>query len=297
MEPAAPTDTTVTASVESPVVHPLFTELFANADVTLLSKDGFLFPISSETLARVSGWFHTMFTIPQQPSGSPNSSNEPIAVSESADTLAALLSIVSGTSLPHFHDIDFVETLLFTAEKYDMPFPVAILRLALPSFLDTHPVRVYGMACRMSWEAEAQKAVGRILAVNFLSPEKLLELRHVETPYVVKLLSLHERRRVKTNEELDSTVSFNVANTFACCRFCGERCAHTSWAMFKLAWSREPWRVRVLRESGERPSTIPELVALLEAQCKCGGKYYDESASLENLRALARSLPETIEWE
>ncbi len=236
-----------------------------------------------------------MFTIPQNPAGSPNTLNEPIAMSESADILADLLSIVSGTSLPQVHDVDLVETLLFTAEKFDMPLPIAILRLVLPSLMKTHPIRVYGIACRMSWEAEAQEAAARTLAVNLLCPLNLLELRHVETSYVVKLLSLHERRRIQVNEELDSAGTF-AANTDGFCRgLCREPCNRTSWAVFKLAWNREPWRFLGFEDSGERLEDTPELNAVLETKCKCGTKYYDASYTTQKLQALARSLPKTIQ--
>ena len=271
-----------------------------NTDVNLLSNDGYLFPISSQTLARTSGWFRTMFTIPQNSdsSGSPQSSTEHIPMSESSDILAALLSIVSGISLPQMNDIDFVESLLFAAEKYDMSFPIAIIRqLALPSFLESHPIRVYGIACRMYWKEEAQKAAAATLTSNIFSPESLLDLRHVETPHVVNLLSLHEKRRLGVLRGLDDENAFDANSINLKCSSCGEPSSCASWFAFKLAWTREPWRFLrlVLYEIEGRPSNMPELDALLETKCRCGVATFKESYTMQNLRIVARSLPDTIE--
>ena len=285
-------------------MHPVFVGLFPDADVTLLSKDNILFPMSSETLRRTSGWFRTMFSLPQNAQRDKSGASEPISMTESSSVLAGLLSLASGIALPPLNDIDFVDALLFAADKYDMPLPVSLIRVTLPPLLDTSPIRAYGLACRMSWETEAKAAATRTLGIDIMSPENMVHLSTLEPSHLMKLLSLHDRRRREAIDALEGNGVFGANVRGVRCAgikddgtACDELRDPTAWWALKLAWNKEPWRFLALGESTFiQPSSIPELEALLDDRCKrCSRVYYSRASTLENLRNVAAALPQTID--
>ncbi|KAI0778113.1 hypothetical protein BD413DRAFT_608774 [Trametes elegans] len=75
---------------------------------------------------------------------------EPIRMEESAEVLAALLSIVCGVEAPDLDNADLLQSVLAAADKYEIPMPVSVLRTALFS-----PIRLFGLAARMSWGLDA----------------------------------------------------------------------------------------------------------------------------------------------
>lgn len=300
---ATPTDVPEDTAAPAESIHPTFVGLFPDADITLLSKDNFLFPISSETLRRTSGWFRTMFRLPQNAVRPCDNRAEPLSMSECSNVLAGLFSLVSGIALPPLDDIDFVDSLLFAADKYDMPLPIALIRVTIPPLLDASPIRVYGLACRMAWEAEAKAAATRTLAIDIMSPDNISQLGLLEPPHLVKLLLLHDQRRKQAADALEGVGVFSANMRGVRCggtrpdgSACDELRDTTSWWALKLAWHKEPWRFVALGESNFQTSSVPELDAILDDRCKrCSKAYYSRASTLENLKSIAAALPQTIE--
>ncbi|TBU35170.1 hypothetical protein BD311DRAFT_745701, partial [Dichomitus squalens] len=264
-------------------VHSVFAAAFPDGDVTLLSNDDVLFPISSSTLSRASPWFRTMLGLPQN---SPETSGveSVIPVSESSEVLLGLLSMISSISLPTLDNVDSIEPLLHAAEKYEMTMPIAIIRIALRTLVDKSPIRVYDMACRMSWEEEAKAAASCTLRMDILSENTATELARLEGPHLMKLLMLHERRRRLVAAALAVPDLFNAGNK-------------TGRRSLKVAWLTKPWNFVCLGREGDETTAVPsEVELMLEGKCpKCSRNFYQKTCTLENLRGVARSLPQTIE--
>ena len=280
--------------VTGPKAHPAFAAAFPTGDVTLLSRDDVLFPISSSTLSRASPWFRNMLALPQ---GARRTSDaEPyIAMSESSDVLMDLLSMISGISLPTLNNVNTIQPLLYAAEKYEMTMPIAIIRIALQTLVAKHPIRAYGIARHMSWDEEAEAAVRHTLELDIMSEDNARELAHLEGPDLTKLLMLHDRRRKMVAAALADTAQFNVGN-MSDRRCCGDFEDRTTWWNLKMAWVTEPWRFLCLSQLVPGIAALPVEVELaFESKCpKCKRHFYARRDTLEAFKRVARSLPQTI---
>lgn len=284
-------------------VHPAFTQIHPQDDIILLSQDNIRFHIASTTLKRTSGWFRVALTLPQ----TPESTSEPLPMSEPSEVVASLLSIINGTALPPLDDLAHLDAVLAAAEKYDMPLPVALIRALLPTFIPASPIRAYGIACRMDWAPERAQAAAASCALNILARENVREVARLEPPHLERLLALHEARRDALAAALESHIMF-VANVKGKrCRGadpdvgCGELVDHTAWGAFKFACMREPWRLVLLNGTagGHPPAAeVPMLKDLLEDKCpKCGKAYYSVLDTVRNLALIVKELPSTIDLE
>ncbi|KAI0757067.1 hypothetical protein C8Q80DRAFT_1245400 [Daedaleopsis nitida] len=282
--------------------HPLFSS--PDADLVLCSKDNTLFRVSSETLSRTSVWFRTMLSLPQSSS---SSTSETIAVDEDADVLSGLLSIVSGMELPQSSepsDVDILERILNAADKYEMPMAISALRLAFfSSFLDApSPVRLYGIACRMSWEKEAKHASTRTLTLDLFAPSTLPELLALEPTHRDKLIALHRQRREQFLAAIDNSGTFyaNLRVT-PCNRNDGvNRCStvleHGAWFAFKYALVKRLECAPVGEAFDEGFYQMRELWDLRMAHCvMCKRIVYNMPNTLENLQKIVRELPKSVE--
>ncbi|TBU64994.1 hypothetical protein BD310DRAFT_913823 [Dichomitus squalens] len=286
----------------SPIMQPAFHPLSsASAEITLRSKDELFYSVSAETLSRTSAWFRTMLSLPQT---SAESTKEATPMDENGDLIASLLSIVSGTDLPDLGNIDKLEAILQAADKYEMPLAIATLRMALFSpFLHASPIRLYEIACRMSWEREAKLASSRTLTLDLFAPEVMSELVALEPAHRDKLLALHRRRRDALAESLDNTTIFyaNLRGT-PCNRNDGvNRCTapldHGAWSAFKYAFIRRVERGLVGEELDGDFYRMRELWDLRMAHCHvCKRIVYNMPNTLENLQKIVKELPKSIEW-
>jgi hypothetical protein len=110
------------ALIPSDLFHPLFSS--PEGDIILSASGGnTLFRVHSFTLKTTSGWFRTMFSLPQKTSPT---FADVIYLDEDAQTLDALLRMVCGQPVLRLETFDMVESILYAAEKYDMPGPVSI---------------------------------------------------------------------------------------------------------------------------------------------------------------------------
>lgn len=160
------TQALVSKASSAPTYHPVFNS--PEADVVLGSKDSVLFRVHSFTLKTTSGWFGSMFSLPQQEGAS---SPVTVYLDEDSTTLEALLRCVCGLAIPQLESYDVIEPLLYAAEKYDMPGPLSIVRaLVMTPSLLADPLRLYVMGCRYGWEDVAQLAASQTLALNLFDP-------------------------------------------------------------------------------------------------------------------------------
>lgn len=179
----------------------IYHDLFSEGDTVLSPKGGeILFHVYSHTLKMTSGFFRSMFSLPQTAASSASPSNPgtpPIFyLEEDKDTLECLLRMMCGLSLPSIENYEQLDSLLEAVEKYDTPGPLSIIRLlVMTPALQIHPLRLYGVACRFGWESEARHASTQSLTYNILDPELRPLLQRLSTESLLKLLDLHRSRR------------------------------------------------------------------------------------------------------
>ncbi|KAH7905182.1 hypothetical protein BJ138DRAFT_1118697, partial [Hygrophoropsis aurantiaca] len=180
--------------------HPCFAS--PDADIILGAKDRTLFRVHSYTLKTTSGWFRSLFSLPQRPCTSPPATSgftptstsgfastsfsaEVIHLDEDAHTLESLLRMICGLPVHAPTSYDPIDALLFAAEKYDMPGPISLLRILVltPPLLD-QPLRLYAAASRFGWDPEARHASAQTLALNIHAPDHRATLRRLDTDAV-----------------------------------------------------------------------------------------------------------------
>ncbi|KAI0778112.1 hypothetical protein BD413DRAFT_506859 [Trametes elegans] len=290
--------TAANASSPSLAYHPDFAS--PNADVVLRTSDGVQFRTAFELLCRTSAWFRAMFTLPQ---ASGTDRNEPIPVPESAKVLSDLLNIVNGTTLPALDDIDHIEALLAVADKYEMSMVISVIRLVLSSRnLDVSAIRLYGIACRMSWGKEAKEASSRTLTTNLFSAAAQTELAAMEPSHRNKLLDLHRRRRAEFFAALDDEAEFyaNIRGSPCNLRTPGISCTapldHSHWWALKYALMKR-WDEAPLDQGlDETVYRLLEMRDMFAANCfTCKRSIYGMPATIGKINAVIRALPRSVE--
>ncbi|KAI0651781.1 hypothetical protein C8Q79DRAFT_57763 [Trametes meyenii] len=287
-----------TSASTSHNVHPEF--CLTDTDIVLESADDVTFRVCSELLCRASPWFRTMLALPQ---GSPDTEPDPIRMNEPSNVLADLLHIISGTELPPLDDADRIESLLAAADKYEVTMTLSVARLALSSrHLSIPAIRLFGIACGMSWEKEAQDAAARTLTISLLSPEAQTELAALAPAHRDKLLNLHRRRREELLAGLDHRDAFYANMLGGPCNAgdpsnsCTAPLDHSSWWALKYALLKR-WDERPFGEGlDEGFYGLQEVWDMSVARClKCERKIYGMESTVKNLNALVRGLPRTIQ--
>jgi hypothetical protein len=209
-------------------LHPLFSN--SEGDIILASKGGdVLFRTHTFVLKTTSGWFRTMFSLPQK-SGS--ITTDIIYMDEDAPILECLLRMACGLPILPPTNYDAVDLLLFAAEKYDMPGVMSIIRILVmtPSLLD-QPLRLYAVACRFGWEKEAQFASTETLSLDLHSEPYRASLQSLSTPALLNLFQLHRDRREALRTRLDDPPF--VGGGTAVCVACGWQIDYHTWRELK----------------------------------------------------------------
>lgn len=216
-------------SYDSALFHPLFGS--NDGDIILGSKGGdVLFRTHSFTLRTTSGWFRTMFSLPQKQE--PHETRHVIYMDEDASTLESLLRMVSGFPILPLTDYDSVDALLYAADKYDMPGPMSIIRvLVMTPPLQDQPLRLYAAACRFGWEAEAKHASTQTLSLDLHAEEHRMALSGLSTISLLNLFSLHRDRREGLRTRLDDPPF--VGGGTAVCVACGWQIDYHTWRELK----------------------------------------------------------------
>jgi len=210
------------------LLHPLFSN--PDGDIILGSKDGdVLFRTHTFILKTTSGWFRTLFSLPQKCS---SAVPDVIYMDESAAILENLLCMACGLPIMPPTSYDAVDPLLFAAEKYDMPGPLSIIRMLLmtPALLD-EPLRLYAVACRFGWEAEARYASTQTLSLDLHSEPHRASLQSLSTPALLDLFQLHRDRREALRTRLDDPPF--VGGGTAVCVACGYHIDYHTWRELK----------------------------------------------------------------
>ena len=276
------------------VYHSLFSS--PDADVVLATKEGIHFRVHSYTLKNTSGWFRSMFSLPQKDAVQ---DDHPVLiyVDEDAGVLEALLRCVCGLEIPRLDTYDLIEPLLFAAEKYDMPGPPSIVRALVqtPPLLDD-PLRLYALACRNGWYDEAKRASTATLSLNLYRPDYRKTLQKLTSVAILALLDLHRKRREVLRTRLNEPpfVSDSEGST---CSHCGAPVDYHTWRELKYCIVLE-MDARPLGDKVCEPglSEWPEARACWEARCNnCNRVLYDKRETLRVIKECIEQLPSVIE--
>ena len=286
-------DSDTTLPVDNLVYHSSFNS--PDSDTVLGSKDGTFFRVHSYTLKTTSGWFRSMFSLPQHSSGGPSVA---LYVDEDASTLEALLRMVCGLTIPRLDTFEVIEPVLYAAEKYDMPGPLSIIRAILmtgPLLID--PLRLYMIACRYGWEHEARQASTETLTLNLHSSIHRPTLQKLSTDALLNLMDLHHRRRETLRQRLNEH-PFVVDSGETTCANCQSPVNYHTWRELKYA---------IVLEMDVRPlgDTIisgglndwSAAKACWKAECEsCHRVLYDRKETLKGIKECIEQLPAAVEY-
>jgi hypothetical protein len=196
------------------------------ANIVLQSSDGICYRIPSYTLRTTSGFFRDMMTLSQHNTAAPvkGQDSDVIVLGETSKVFGTLLRMIGGLTVPRWGSIDELEDVLVAAEKYDMPGPVATIRLIIttPAFL-SQPLKLYAIAARYGWEDEAKAASKGTLSLSIYDEEHSDVLERIPTSYLLRLFRLHRGRR----DEFQRLVSLSNGNLgIPRCNNCGGNHQH-----------------------------------------------------------------------
>jgi len=129
---------------------------------------------------------------------------------EDATVLEHILRMICGLPLLEIQTHALLSSLLYAAEKYDMPGAMSRLRLyaSVPSPLHDDPIRLYGCARRFNWREEAKTFSFHTLKLNLNDPENRPALITLTAESLLDLIQLRRNRQ----EE------------YACCECLRQRC-------------------------------------------------------------------------
>lgn len=277
----------------SPNYHPLFSS--PEGDITFASKDGSMFfKIHSFVLKTASGFFRTMFSLPQR--AEPQSTGI-MYLEETSETLEHLLRMISGLPLLPIETWDVIDLLLDAIEKYDMPGPLSIIKLLVftPALLN-QPFRLYAVASRFGWAEETVYSSTETLSHNLYSPDIRPFLSRLSTGALLSLFELHRRRRDGMHTCLNSPPF--VSGATSNCANCVTPIDYHTWRELKY---------KIIMEMDARPlgDTVvehgllewPEANACWTAKCPhsgCQRSLYDKAETVRVIRECLDTLPKSV---
>ncbi|PFH48440.1 hypothetical protein AMATHDRAFT_149894 [Amanita thiersii Skay4041] len=303
------------------VCHPRFSS--PDTDIALVSLEGMLFRVRSQTLSTTSALFKTMFSLPQPKSitdeetggfdndTQTNSIPTQIIIHESSENLALILPLLTGLPPPkplHTLSLRSLTNLLLLAEKWDTPGPISYIRNAIngsAGFFNTDPVRMYALARHFGWKEETARAAVGTLSLPIENLEKQWKDVQEGRKDWELLLNLRNRRYELFKVLIESRDRFTAGNNYICVQCGVTKLTTTPWDILKST---------MLREMNNRPlgATLlactqldgefaqwPESETCFRARCpkkECGASYYDKSATLKQIKRCVESLPWDI-WE
>jgi hypothetical protein len=237
-----------------------------------------------------------LLSLPQSPHHNPHP-NDVLYLDEDPLTLEHLFRMISGLPILPIDSYDLIESILYAAEKYDMPGPPSILRTIVlaPVFMN-QPFRLYSIACRYGWVEEARSASENTLKCNIHSPEYKGSLQKLPTDALLDLMQLHRGRRDVLRQRLDDPPF--VPGGIASCVTCDELIDYHTWRELKY---------KIILEMDVRPlgDTIvedglaqwPEARACWRAKCpntNCDRVLYDKAETTRVIRECIENLPRTV---
>ncbi|KAJ3480016.1 hypothetical protein NLI96_g8648 [Meripilus lineatus] len=127
------------------------------ADVILRTSDNIDFYVYKIVLALASPFFKDMFSLIQPTST--NESHHIVPFTESGSTIEHILQLVYPISEPPPPTtLNMVDNVLEASIKYQIEKTTAKMKQALLTFVDSEPVAVFAIACRLMLEDEAMVA-------------------------------------------------------------------------------------------------------------------------------------------
>jgi hypothetical protein len=271
--------------------HPDFSS--EEADVILASKDSALhFRVHSFTLKSTSAFFQTMFTLPQNSNGG---QSDIIYLHEDAEVLEPLLRMACGLPYSDITSLDLLESVIYAAEKYEMPGPMSTLRVLLSSpTLPEDPIRLYAIARKHDWLDVAKILSTRTLTLNIWDDAHKSALKTASSDALLDLFMLHRSRKESLREMLNNPPF--VSGDSATCIQCNGIIDYSSWRDLKN---------KMLLEIEERPkgdtvldpgiSIWPEAIVCWKASCVgCNRLLYDKVETIRVVRDCIDSLRDTI---
>lgn len=136
-----------------------------SANVILRTSDNVDFYVHTAVLSLASGFFETMFSVPQPPASAdaPASAQLPkvpvIDVEEDSLTIDFLLRCIYPVVDPFCGLLDLLGRVLAAAKKYEVQVALRQATAQLYSIVPTYPFQVFTIACQHEDEALAQAAV------------------------------------------------------------------------------------------------------------------------------------------
>ena len=148
-------DESDTAGTEHVNVSPLFCA--DDADIAIRSLGTYEFRVHKLILSLASPIFKDMFTLPQPPADNPGVLPH-VDVEESAVTWEHILPTIYPTPNPVIDDLEDLESLLFTAKKYEMQSIIDTHEKTFENhgFIRENPLRLYAIACACGFEGQAK---------------------------------------------------------------------------------------------------------------------------------------------
>lgn len=188
-----------------------------DADIALRTPEPKLFRVHKSILSIASSVFRDMLEVPQS-SSEPSKEGEcelPIVdVHDSAEDLEVLLRMIYPVAFPPITDLDALSNALVILDKYYTEGLQERLKPLLISstFLTTDPMRVYAIACRWGFKAEAAVAAPYASAVGISTFTCVDDMRYISgLDYHRIALLAQERREIGRGE---------IVNKPATCRHC-----------------------------------------------------------------------------
>lgn len=175
--------------------HPLYSS--PDADLVLLSTDGLKFRVHSFIMSMASeNPFGDMLEIGRDEQ---EGIDDAVPMYEASDVVQAILAIIyPNQAFPAIGTCDFASRLLSTAEKFHMHKVTSAVRSVImnhPHFRISQPLELYLMATRYGFDEEAKLALTAVLDVNLTSPTHFETLKKFDVESLLKLQSLHHRRK------------------------------------------------------------------------------------------------------
>lgn len=286
------------AGTPEPDVHPDFA---GPADTALVAADGTEFHIASSDLARCSGWFRTLFSVPQgedesKPAAARGTTS--IFVSEDARTLGILLKLACAIppGLGSVRNLNEVEILLRAADKYEMASATEVLLLLLHTpRMQTDALHLYGLAGRYGQDDIADGALKRLLEMRI----DFATAAHMDGAQMGRLVALRQERVERFCRLLGKTgldLPFTCENEGWCyhCKFRAQEKApgvstQSTWLSFVIALQNafvaHP-SVAALEEDARVKTLISELGFKICANDSCGRLLYDWPSIRTRLSAI-----------
>ncbi|KZO95275.1 hypothetical protein CALVIDRAFT_599407 [Calocera viscosa TUFC12733] len=178
-----------------------------SADVLLKSSDNAFFRVHKILLVIGSTYFKELF-LHQTSASKVDSTATPIELSEPASIVEALLFRLYPVVKPDISNVDELILVAVAANKYGMDSVLADVQahLLTPSILDSRPLAVYNVACRLALAETKRWAAHRVVelyepldrsirpdTVGLSAPDfiELCDLRKERVAHCLKLIDLH----------------------------------------------------------------------------------------------------------